>query len=150
MLRQRRLSIAKCASYNEDITAKLGGMFDQLGGLETLVRNKTVTIKLNMTGAPSQRYQGMAPALTIYAIAIVVAMAYHLGRAGAKRIRFVESPWAFSGPLEEVIWIRHGIRARSFRLPMGWSSKTRTASARARPTRGSRFRATLTCTRRST
>ena len=31
------VSIAKCASYDEDITATLGAMFDQLGGLEKLV-----------------------------------------------------------------------------------------------------------------
>ncbi|MGA2146413.1 MAG: DUF362 domain-containing protein [Bryobacteraceae bacterium] len=98
------VSIAKCASYDEDITAKLGIMFDQLGGLEKLVRNKTVTIKLNMTGAPSLRIHGMAPALTHYVHPkLVGATAYHLGRAGAKRIRFVESSWATAGPLEEVM-----------------------------------------------
>jgi uncharacterized protein (DUF362 family) len=31
------------------------------------------------------------------------AVAYHLDRAGARRIRFVESPWATAGPLEEVM-----------------------------------------------
>ena len=98
------VSIAKCASYDEDITAKLGIMFDQLGDLEKLVRNKTVTIKLNMTGAPSLRIHGMAPALTHYVHPkLVGATAYHLGRAGAKRIRFVESSWATAGPLEEVM-----------------------------------------------
>jgi uncharacterized protein (DUF362 family) len=98
------VSIVKCASYDEDITAKLGVMFDQLGGLEKLVRNKTVTIKLNMTGAPSLRVQGLAPALTHYTHPkLAGATAYHLGRAGARRIRFVESPWATAGPLEEVM-----------------------------------------------
>ena len=37
------VSIAKCATYDEDVTAKMAAMFDQLGGLEKLVRNKTVT-----------------------------------------------------------------------------------------------------------
>src|ERR1035438_3143743 len=60
------VSIAKCASYDEDVTAKLGAMFDQLGGLGGLVRGKTVTIKLNMTGSPAERLQGLAPALTHY------------------------------------------------------------------------------------
>jgi uncharacterized protein (DUF362 family) len=108
------VSIARCASYDEDITAKLGIMFDQLGGLEKLVRNKTVTIKLNMTGAPSQRVQGLAPALTHYVHPkLVGAAAYHLGRAGAKRIRFVESPWATAGPLEEVM-LDSGWNPRAF------------------------------------
>jgi len=53
-------AIAKCATYEEDVTAKMAAMFDQLGGLEKLVRNKTVTIKVNMTGPPGLRFQGMA------------------------------------------------------------------------------------------
>ena len=55
------VSIAKCASYEEDVTAKLATMFDQLGGLPGLVRNKTVTIKMNMTGGPRNRLNGAAP-----------------------------------------------------------------------------------------
>lgn len=98
------VSIAKCASYDEDVTAKLGVLFDQLGGLGGLVRGKTVTIKLNMTGSPAQRLQGLAPALTHYVHPKVVGgVAYHLGQAGARRIRFVESAWATAGPLEDVM-----------------------------------------------
>src|SRR5215471_2224898 len=98
------VSIAKCASYNEDVTAKMAAMFDQLGGLEKLVRNKTVTVKVNMTGPPGQKFQGMALGLTHYTHPKVVgATAALLGRAGAKRIRFVESAWATAGPLEDVI-----------------------------------------------
>jgi uncharacterized protein (DUF362 family) len=98
------VSIARCASYDEDVTAKLGTMFDQLGGLGSLVRNKTVTVKLNMTGGPGNRLKGLAPAMTHYVHPKVVgATAYHLSRAGARRIRFVESPWATTGPLEDVM-----------------------------------------------
>jgi uncharacterized protein (DUF362 family) len=112
------VSIARCATYDEDITAKLGTMFDQLGGLEKLVRDKTVTIKLNMTGAPSNRVRGLAPALTHYTHPkLVGAAAYHFGRAGAKRIRFVESPWAWAGPLEEVM------------LDSGWNPRTIASAA---------------------
>src|SRR5664279_4284943 len=98
------VAIARCATYEEDVTAKMGAMFDQLGGLEKLVRNKTVTIKVNMTGSPGQRFQGLALGLTHYVHPKVVgATAYLLGRAGAKRIRLVESAWATAGPLEDVI-----------------------------------------------
>ena len=98
------VAIAKCATYDEDVTAKMAALFDQLGGLEKLVRNKTVTIKVNMTGPPGQRFRGMALGLTHYTHPKVVgATAYLLGRAGAKRIRFVESSWATAGPLEAVI-----------------------------------------------
>ena len=98
------VAIAKCASYDEDVTAKMAAMFDQLGGLDRLVRNKTVTVKVNMTGPPEQRFQGLALGLTHYTHPKVVgATAFLLGKAGAKRIRFVESAWATAGPLEDVI-----------------------------------------------
>lgn len=98
------VSIAKCASYSEDVTAKLATMFDQLGGLDRIVRNKTVTIKLNLTGSPGLRFQGKPLGLTHYTHPKLVAATAHLmGQAGAKRIRFVESGWALNGPLEEYL-----------------------------------------------
>src|SRR5579872_4739278 len=90
------VSIAKCNSYNDDVTATLAAMFDQLGGLERIVKNKTVTVKLNLTGSPGLRLQG---------------------RAGAKRIRFVESGWALSGPLEDYL------------LDSGWNVRALTNAA---------------------
>jgi uncharacterized protein (DUF362 family) len=85
------VSIAKCASY-DDVTGKLATMFDQLGGLQKLVGNKTVTIKLNMTGGPGMRVNGLPPGHThMVHPKVVAATAYLMGRAGAKRIRFVES-----------------------------------------------------------
>ncbi len=112
------VSIAKCASYDEDVASKLSAMFDQLGGLERVVKNKTVTVKLNMTGAPSQRFQGLAPAVTHYTHPkLVGAAAYLMGRAGAKRIRFVESAWATGGPLEDVM------------LDSGWNVRSLAAAA---------------------
>jgi uncharacterized protein (DUF362 family) len=98
------VSIARCASYDEDVTAKLATLFNQLGGIDGLVRNKTVTVKLNMTGSPGIRFQGQPPGVTHYVHPkLVGATAYLLGRAGARRIRFVESPWAYAGPLEDVM-----------------------------------------------
>ena len=98
------VSITRCASYAEDVTANLATLFKQLGGIEGLVRNKTVTIKLNMTGSPGIRFQGRPPGVTHYTHPkLVGATAYLLGRAGARRIRFVESPWATAGPLEDAM-----------------------------------------------
>jgi uncharacterized protein (DUF362 family) len=98
------VSISKCGSYDEDLTANLKLMFDQLGGIGSMVRNKTVTIKVNMTGSPGTRVGGRAPALTHYTHPkLLGATAYLMGRAGATRIRFVESAWAAAGPLEEVM-----------------------------------------------
>lgn len=107
------VAVAKCGSYDEDLVAKLGVMFDQLGGIDGLVRNKTVTIKVNMTGSPGQRVQGRAPAATHYTHPKLLGAAAHLmGRAGAKRVRFVESSWATAGPLEETM------------LDSGWNVRT--------------------------
>ncbi len=61
------VAIGKVASYDDDVTAKLANMFDQLGGIETLVKNKTVTIKLNLTGAPTNRMAGRPPGFTHWA-----------------------------------------------------------------------------------
>jgi uncharacterized protein (DUF362 family) len=98
------VAIARCPSYDEDVTAKLGTLLDQLGGIGGLVRGKTVTVKINMTGPTSERVQGRPPGVTHYTHPTLVgALAYHMGRAGARRIRFVESAWATGGPLEDVM-----------------------------------------------
>jgi uncharacterized protein (DUF362 family) len=112
------VAIGRCASYGEDVAARLATMFDQLGGLERLVRSKTVTIKVNMTGSPGMRVHGKAPALTHYTHPKVLgATAYLMGRAGARRIRFVESAWATAGPLEEMM------------LDAGWNVRQLIAAA---------------------
>ncbi|MDQ6664263.1 MAG: DUF362 domain-containing protein [Acidobacteriota bacterium] len=98
------VSIAKCASYNDDVAAVLATMFDQIGGLPRIVRNKTVTVKLNLTGSPGLRFQGKPLGVTHYTNPkLVGAVAHLMGQAGAKRIRFVESAWASGGPLEEYL-----------------------------------------------
>src|SRR5881394_1037881 len=79
------VAISKCASYDDDVTAKLAAMFDQLGGLDRIVRGKTVTIKLNLTGSPSYRFQGKALGVTHYTHPKLVGATAHLmGKAGAK------------------------------------------------------------------
>jgi uncharacterized protein (DUF362 family) len=98
------VAIAKADSYSGDLTAVLRGMFDMLGGLSAKVRNKTVTIKLNLTGSPALKFQGRPPAVTHYSHPRMAgAFAYLLDAAGARRIRFVESCWASAGPLEEYL-----------------------------------------------
>ena len=106
------VSIAKCSSYDGDLAATLTTMFDQLGGLGRIVRNKTVTIKLNLTGSPGLRFQGKPLGVTHYTHPkLVFAMARVLNSAGARRIRFVESAWASGGPLEE------------YMLDSGWNAR---------------------------
>jgi uncharacterized protein (DUF362 family) len=96
------VAVARCASYGEELVGALEKMFDSLGGLGRVVKNKTVTVKLNLTGSPALRFQGKAPARTHYSHPrMVMAMAHLLEEAGARRIRLAESCAATAGPLEE-------------------------------------------------
>src|SRR5579871_1784518 len=98
------VSIARCRTYDGDLTETLSTMFDQIGGLGRIVKNKTVTIKVNLTGSPGTRFQGKPLGLTHYTHPRMAAATAHLmDRAGARRIRFVESCWATAGPLEEYL-----------------------------------------------
>jgi uncharacterized protein (DUF362 family) len=112
------VSIARCTSYDEDLVAILGRMFDEIGGLQKLVGAKTVTIKLNLTGSPGLRFQGKPLGATHYSHPKTIGAMIHLmGRAGAKRIRLVESAWASAGPLEE------------YMLDSGWNVRTLQSAA---------------------
>jgi len=112
------VSIARANSYNDDLAAVLAGMFDQLGGLERIVRGKTVTVKLNLTGSPALKFEGRPLGLTHYTHPKLTAAFAHLcGRAGARRIRFVESCAATGGPMEEYL------------LDAGWNVRSLVAAA---------------------
>src|SRR5262249_38626719 len=96
------VAVARCRSYDEDLAVTLSTMFDQLGGLAKVVKGKTVTIKLNLTGDPGLRVMGKPVGLTHYTHpAVIEAFLHLLDRAGARRVRLVESCWATSGPLED-------------------------------------------------
>ncbi|MEP6717017.1 MAG: hypothetical protein ABJC09_15715 [Terriglobia bacterium] len=96
------VAVSRCTTYNEaEVLASLKTMFDQLGGLRKVVGGKTVTVKLNLTGSPGLRFEDRPLGTTHYTHPTVIQATAHLmGEAGAKRIRFVESAWALSGPLE--------------------------------------------------
>ncbi|MCW5963568.1 MAG: DUF362 domain-containing protein [Bryobacterales bacterium] len=96
------VAVARCNSFDEDLTAILRRMGDQIGGLAPIVRNKTVTIKLNLTGSPGLRFLGKPLGVTHYTHPKTAAvLATVLAEAGATRIRFVESCWGTGGPMEE-------------------------------------------------
>jgi uncharacterized protein (DUF362 family) len=112
------VAVARHAAYDDELTAVLSKMFDQLGGLGRLVKGKTVTIKLNLTGSPGLRVEGRPLGVTHYTHPKTAGvMAHLLGRAGARRIRFVESCWATAGPLEEYL------------LDSGWNVRTLAGAA---------------------
>lgn len=83
------VSIAKCRTYGDEVVRQLAIQFDQIGGLGALVRGKTVTIKLNLTGG--NRFPGYTAGQTHWVHPQVVGACCHLlGKAGAARIRLVE------------------------------------------------------------
>jgi uncharacterized protein (DUF362 family) len=88
-----KVSIVSCKTY--DIAAVRQAMsksFDLLGGIGSLVKNKTVTVKLNLTGtnfAPFLNRPVGETFMTHFSTAL--ALGSLLVAAGAKRVRFVES-----------------------------------------------------------
>jgi uncharacterized protein (DUF362 family) len=100
-----RVAVAKCKTYDSgELVPTLDKMFDQLGGLGRLVKGKTVAIKINLTGAASYRLGYLPAEDTHYTHPHVIAATVHLmGKAGARRIRLLESPWSTADPIEQVI-----------------------------------------------
>ncbi len=89
------VAVSRCSSYGPDMVTTLATMFDQLGGLRNLVSGKTVAIKVNVTGSSTQRFNGMPQGQSYWVHPQVVSATVHLlGKAGARRIRLLESPTA--------------------------------------------------------
>lgn len=112
------VSVVKCPTYREELLPAMEKLFDQMGGLGRIVKNKTVTVKVNLTGSPGLRFQGKALGVTHYTHpATIQVMSHLLAKAGARRIRYVESAWGTAGPLEE------------YMLDSGWNVRQLKAAA---------------------
>lgn len=86
------VAIVPCKTYGPEVRPALEKCFDLLGGIGSLVKNKTVTVKLNLTGTDFRPFLNRPVGetfMTHYATAF--ALASSLFAAGAKRVRFVES-----------------------------------------------------------
>jgi len=104
-----RVAIGLCPAYDRKVADVLSTMFDQLGGLGPLVLGKTVAIKLNMTGPANDKLKGMPLEMTQWVHPQVIgALITLLDKAGAQRIRLLESAPVGIKPLEE------------FMLAAGW------------------------------
>jgi uncharacterized protein (DUF362 family) len=113
-----RVAIGLCPEYNQQVREVLAAMFDQLGGIDRLVRGKTVAIKLNMTGPTSEKLSSMPNQMTHWVHPQVLgSLVSLLGAAGAGRVRLLESAPVGTKPLEE------------FMLSAGWSVRDLTSAA---------------------
>jgi uncharacterized protein (DUF362 family) len=100
-----RVAVARCKTYEPaELVPAMERMFDQLGGLGRLVQGKTVAMKVNLTGAPTYRLKYLPLGDTHYTHPDVIAAVTHLmGKAGARRVRILESPWSTADPVEEYV-----------------------------------------------
>lgn len=91
-LSDANVAIVPCRSYGPEVTTALKNSFDLIGGIDKLVRNKTVTVKLNLTGTDFTWYLGRPTGETFMThSATVMALLSLLFAAGAARVRLVES-----------------------------------------------------------
>jgi uncharacterized protein (DUF362 family) len=99
------VSVARCRTYDpKELLPVMARMFDQIGGVGKLVKGKTVAIKFNLTGMPYQRLANLPLGETHFTNPAVVSAAVNLiARAGATRIRILESVWATTDPVEEFL-----------------------------------------------
>ncbi|MGH9627983.1 MAG: DUF362 domain-containing protein [Bryobacteraceae bacterium] len=96
------VAVARCRSYGPELLPAMETMFDQLGGLGRLVKGKTVAIKINLTGSPNDRLGYLPAELAHWTHPAVIGTSIHLmSKAGAQRIRLLESGWNTAEPIEE-------------------------------------------------
>src|SRR3984885_9853228 len=100
-----QVAIVRCRDYAQ-YGQQLSKAFDQIGGLDKLVRGKTVGLKLNLTGNPKN--WPLTPELPYRTNADTVAATVHLfARAGARRVRMIES--FFPADQDLSLWARYGL-----------------------------------------
>ncbi len=96
------VAVAQCPTYGPAVRPTLATLFDRIGGLDRIVRGKTVAIKLNMTGNAGDSLHGLPKGETYWVNPEVVGSTISLlNAAGARRIRLVESSLGASSSLQE-------------------------------------------------
>ncbi len=100
------VAITRCRSYGQEFEKSLNTVIDQIGGIGSLVKGKTVALKLNLTGnisrfpeRPDLPYRNNPDT--------VLATATLLARAGARRVRIIESFFPAGQDLD--LWARYGL-----------------------------------------
>ena len=88
-----RVALARCRTYGDaEVSAAYATCFDLIGGLAPVVKDKTVTIKVNLTGQDFQPFMDRPVGETYMThYATVYHLASQIFGAGARRVRIVES-----------------------------------------------------------
>src|ERR1051325_129414 len=90
--RNAKVAIVQCRSYGAEVRPALDKCFDLLGGIGSLVKDKTVTVKLNLTGTDFRPFLDRPVGETFMThFDTALALGSALFQQGAKRVRFVES-----------------------------------------------------------
>ena len=95
------VAIERCRSYDPaTLREKLDAALNLIGGLKKLVGNKTVSIKVNVTGGPG-KLAGL-PGFRTYQIHpnVLAALCAALNDAGARRMIVLESQYSLKAPEE--------------------------------------------------
>jgi len=89
---QANVAIVSCKGYGPEVRTSLDQAFDLVGGIGSVVKGRTVAIKLNLTGTNFSPYMARSVGETYMTHeATAHALAAALFKAGAKRVRFLES-----------------------------------------------------------
>jgi uncharacterized protein (DUF362 family) len=100
------VAIARCRNFQREFEDSLNTTIDQIGGIGSLVRGKTVAVKLNLTGNPA-RFPDRPDLPYRNHPDTVLAVATLLASNGAKRIRMLESFFPCRQDME--LWDRYGL-----------------------------------------
>jgi uncharacterized protein (DUF362 family) len=97
------VALTRCRGYEDVADSALRDSLDRIGGIASLVRGKTVTVKVNLTGRPFEELFGRPPGETYLTHGdTALTLTRILFEEGASRVRFVESA-PFREPLETVL-----------------------------------------------
>jgi len=104
------VAIARCATYNQEMFQTMARLMSQIGGIGGLVKGRTVAVKLNLTGNPTNFPERPDLPYRTHP-ATVLALAQLLSDAGAQRVRIIESFFPASQELE--LWARYGLDVKA-------------------------------------
>jgi uncharacterized protein (DUF362 family) len=107
-----KVAIVRCLGYGVEVKPAMAKAFDLLGGIGSLVKDKTVTVKINLTGTDFSDYKGRPVGETYMThYGTVLALGSLLFAAGARRMRLVESTQSKSTLEQSLAFARWDLKA---------------------------------------